>query len=145
MSKYARSNYLRNPTYAAVVESMMGPPGPDDFTGVWTQRRYENDLGDSLDAPREVSDPTSSVYFIRAPGVGIKIGKAENAKKRLTELQCGSATPLHLVGTVPGGIPEERDYQRRFQGHRVRGEWFEERILADVIELIRAHGGSLAT
>lgn len=76
----------------------------------------------SQDRPR----PTF-VYFILATVSGmIKIGRADDPKRRFCVLQTGSAEVLELLGTVPdtsGGLLE-KTLHRRFRKLRVRGEWF---------------------
>lgn len=67
----------------------------------------------------------SRVYFIQSGTDGpIKIGKANDPEARLAELQVGSPSALRLIGSIPGGIAEERALHARFSADRVRGEWF---------------------
>lgn len=66
-----------------------------------------------------------SVYFIKAGTDGpVKIGTAEDAKKRLGDLQVANHMPLHIIRETAGGVPEERWFHRHFSTIRVRGEWF---------------------
>lgn len=69
------------------------------------------------------------VYFIRA-GKQLKIGHAADVQKRLSALQTGAATTLHIehVWRVHGRQQREaleRFLHRKFSHLRVRGEWFE--------------------
>jgi len=79
-----------------------------------------------------------AVYFIQAPTGHIKIGLAENPKRRLASLQTAWPSSLHLLRTEPGGSKEERDYHLRFAELRVGGEWFKcEGELAEFLEIKR--------
>jgi hypothetical protein len=69
--------------------------------------------------------PISFVYLVRcAVTRAIKIGIARVPKERLTTLQTGCPTPLALVGSIPGGRPEEQELHRLFARKRIQGEWF---------------------
>lgn len=71
------------------------------------------------------------VYFIRAktrPST-VKIGKAEDPQQRLRELQVGCPHRLWIEGKIrcysaAQAFELERELQRLFDSHRVRGEWF---------------------
>jgi len=66
------------------------------------------------------------VYFVGSEGSRlIKIGKASNYDKRLRELQCGSASKLHMIGLMPGGKPVEAKLHKRFHHLHDHGEWYE--------------------
>lgn len=67
----------------------------------------------------------SGVYFIQ-DGLGrIKIGVTRDISRRLSDLKTGSSTSLLLVRFVEGAGPKvERWFHRRFNGHRIQGEWF---------------------
>jgi hypothetical protein len=66
------------------------------------------------------------VYFIRCESTGlVKIGKAKDPRRRLAELQVGSASPLVLVAVAPGGQKRERALHAEFWERRKRGEWFD--------------------
>lgn len=54
----------------------------------------------------------------------IKIGTADDPKKRLSMLQVGSPNRLLILAMVPGDSRKERQFHRRFSGLRIRGEWF---------------------
>lgn len=66
------------------------------------------------------------VYFIAGADL-IKIGIANNLKKRLIELQCGSPIKLRVLGFVATPQPEllEKWLHGRFDEYRRHGEWFE--------------------
>lgn len=64
------------------------------------------------------------VYVIRA-GRHFKIGySAGDPRKRLKELQTGSALPLFLMGYILGTHADEAALHRRYAGKRAEGEWF---------------------
>lgn len=66
------------------------------------------------------------VYFIRAGRTNaVKIGYASNVESRLRELQCANASPLHLLGFMPGTLEDEWAWHERFAHCRIRGEWFD--------------------
>lgn len=80
---------------------------------------------------------TKRIYFIQAGEDGpIKIGIATNIEARLSSLQVGSPTPLHLIAHTPGTKDEEEDLHQRLTPYRIRGEWF--RPHADVLAEVDA-------
>lgn len=67
------------------------------------------------------------VYFILGETTQlIKIGVANCAEQRLSNLRTGCSEPLMLLAVVlcPKRGDLERELHRRFAKHRVRGEWF---------------------
>lgn len=89
----------------------------------------------------------SSVYYVRCGGAGglIKIGKAVDPRKRLSQLQTGSGETLTLLAVEPGGLDVERRRHRQFRAYRVRGEWFRaEPALLRHIEAVNA-GATMET
>lgn len=81
------------------------------------------------------------IYFVEAVGVGhIKIGftDGDDAERRLDTLQTGSPVPIRLLGTVPGGMEEEKDLHRLFASARVHGEWF--KPIPEILALIPGAG-----
>lgn len=81
----------------------------------------------------------SKVYFIRAAGGPIKIGKANRPESRLKELQTGHHAKLEIAATCPGGLDVEQAYHKRFAEFREHGEWFSPHpeILAEIERLSR--------
>ena len=65
----------------------------------------------------------SSVYFAYTGG-HVKIGYSKRVSARLGQLQTGCATPIQLLGTMPGGLAVERRVHRQFDHLRLDGEWF---------------------
>lgn len=83
-----------------------------------------------------------SVYFIRS-GNYIKIGYAEQPRRRLKELQTGNPEKLQLLGTVPGGPDREREIHHLFNDFRVKGEWFE--LVTDILAYLTSQGALAKT
>lgn len=55
------------------------------------------------------------IYFAQAVGGGpIKIGHASNVAARIAQLEEHYCQPLALLGTLPGGRPEEKAIHQRF-------------------------------
>jgi hypothetical protein len=78
------------------------------------------------------------VYFVRAPKAGaIKIGVTRQLKRRLNELQIANPYELRLLGIINGGFPTERVLAERFHPWHMRGEWYDEEILLDVLALTK--------
>lgn len=70
---------------------------------------------------------TRFVYFIEAEGLGlVKIGVADDPKKRLRTLQVGCPVPLKLRGVFATDDAHrlEGGFHLRFTEIRVQGEWF---------------------
>ncbi len=72
------------------------------------------------------------IYFIQGEVTRlIKIGYAQCAIARLTQLQTGSPDKLLILGVILTG-ERDRHWHSMFEDDRVRGEWFapSERLLA---------------
>lgn len=71
--------------------------------------------------------PTRWIYFIQGKdGLGlVKIGVANDPKKRLADLQRTSPIELEIIGSRPGDTFVERELHERFADFRAHGEWFE--------------------
>lgn len=68
---------------------------------------------------------TSFVYFIEAVGLDrIKIGKADDVDRRLSQLKTGTPCELRLLKKLPGSVELERSFHSRFSSLRLNGEWF---------------------
>lgn len=77
------------------------------------------------DSPAGVGSVQTRVYFVQWKGGGpLKIGVTKDIKKRLIELQNGSAIELRLVDTVPGDRDLEQRIHLELSRHRIRGEWY---------------------
>lgn len=80
------------------------------------------------EAPPMFKSALRYVYFIEAVGLNrVKIGIANDPRKRLATLQVGSPVELRLLSVLKVDLaPEwERDFHKRFAQHRLHGEWFE--------------------
>lgn len=65
------------------------------------------------------------VYFILDAAAGlVKIGRAGNPWRRLSQIQAHNASLLEIVAIEPGGAQREAELHERFSASRVRGEWF---------------------
>lgn len=76
------------------------------------------------------------LYFIQAGDRPlIKIGIADDASKRIWNLQSGCPDELRIVALIDtDDAPEmERQYHSRFRGAHVRGEWFH---LTDDLQMV---------
>jgi hypothetical protein len=84
---------------------------------------------------------TSYVYFI-SNGEQVKIGKANNVKKRLSELQTGNTTKLTLLQTIKCADSKEafeleKKLHDDYNHLRVSGEWFKfDKSMLDLDESI---------
>lgn len=92
---------------------------------------------------RKNRDPIyQNVYFIQAGRKGpIKIGIAQDCKKRLSILQVGNHEKLRLLWSSPGGRHIETRYHTTFREHWLHGEWFAPHpdILAEIARLSAIH------
>jgi predicted GIY-YIG superfamily endonuclease len=78
-----------------------------------------------------------SVYFVQASGkrCAIKIGMARNVAARVAELQTANHETLSILVEIPCDSEKEAfDLEQRlhrlFRRHRIRGEWFEPKIMS---------------
>ncbi len=68
-----------------------------------------------------------AVYFIRnSRTCSVKIGKSDNPRQRLSDLQTGNEDPLEIILELPGAEMVEQQLHAYFDGSRIRGEWFKE-------------------
>ena len=81
------------------------------------------------------------IYFIRKGVDGpIKIGfTSSHAEKRMAQLQTGHHEKLHLLGTIPGSISDEKSLHKELVNYHIHGEWFEPKpelliAISDVVE-----------
>jgi hypothetical protein len=67
-----------------------------------------------------------SVYFVHCQATdAVKIGFADDARKRFSKIQSDSPGDLRLLAVEDGGREREAELHARFAGARRRGEWFE--------------------
>jgi hypothetical protein len=92
--------------------------------------------GASTCLPRSQKAVEGVVYLLQM-GTHYKIGRTENIERRIREMSIAmpeSATLIHAIRTDdPAGI--EAYWHRRFQEHRVNGEWF--RLTGDDLRAFR--------
>lgn len=66
------------------------------------------------------------VYFILAESVGrVKIGFSGNPLWRCADLSQNSPVYCRLIGCLKGEPRVEKEWHKRFDHLRIRGEWFE--------------------
>lgn len=66
-----------------------------------------------------------ALYAIYSPADGlVKLGIADDPKKRLTGIQCMSPAQLVLLATKAGTGKDEAALHLRFSAYRSHGEWF---------------------
>lgn len=76
------------------------------------------------------------VYFLHEADTGrVKIGSSGNPKQRQDNAETMNSHDLVLLGTLPGGQPEERQVQALFSRYRIKREWY--RAEDDVLKAIR--------
>lgn len=76
-----------------------------------------------IDTARRAAAPRY-VYFIGGDATPIKIGFAEDPRRRFRSVQAGVWMPLQLLALVEGTRATERAYHKRFKQWHIRGEWF---------------------
>lgn len=82
-----------------------------------------------------------TVYFVEAPGRGIKVGFSTNVASRMSQLQGASPTKLRVIATIDGGLAVERRIHALLKEHRLSGEWFEDvPAVRDMIALLKSEG-----
>jgi hypothetical protein len=65
------------------------------------------------------------IYFIKHSGIPvIKVGKADDVKKRISGLQTANPFKLELLHQCEGDEAAEREIHKYLKPARVRGEWF---------------------
>lgn len=65
------------------------------------------------------------IYFVEMEG-HIKIGKADNWRKRLSGIQTGSPFPAKLLLVLKATTAREKELHGMFADNYVRGEWFKD-------------------
>lgn len=97
---------------------------------------------------KKIESGVSFVYFIQqdCDTKHIKIGKADDVMRRLTELQTGSPYPLMLLHSIKAENSEhafalESMLHDRLKKYRLSGEWFKFECLNDVRDIFvyKAH------
>jgi hypothetical protein len=83
----------------------------------------EGDIERLEQAIKKIENRPTYLYFIELQG-HIKIGRADNWKKRLHSVQTNSPFQARLLLAIKGTDGRERALHELFKAHRVRGEWF---------------------
>lgn len=86
-----------------------------------------------------------SLYFIRCSAGPVKVGRAKNVAKRLSDLQVANPYELTLIDGFECGLVRtvaeiESFVHRKLSAFHIRGEWFTteaEPFIARLIELVR--------
>ena len=78
----------------------------------------------------------AGVYFLYDPQENaMKVGTACNVNQRLCTLEVGNARDLVFIGSIPGGLEEERLIHQSMTEQRIRGEWY--RMTREIMAMIR--------
>jgi hypothetical protein len=64
------------------------------------------------------------VYFVISESGHIKIGIANNVKKRMIIMRTDNPYPIKLLGKIKAEGHPENEIHKMFSQYRVRGEWF---------------------
>jgi predicted GIY-YIG superfamily endonuclease len=83
---------------------------------------------------KSMADKTTYVYFIQSGYGAIKVGVAKNPESRMANMQTSIPKALRLLAKFP--MPDrqtarnlEQDLHKAFASERIRGEWFNRRIV----------------
>ena len=84
------------------------------------------------------NNKVTNLYIIQAVNGGpIKIGVAQSISSRLTQLQTGNPYKLQVVKMVLDVPPKfEGKLHKIYERYRISGEWFDEIILCELLELL---------
>ncbi len=81
-----------------------------------------------------MKDKTTYIYFIQSGYGSIKVGMSKNPEKRMANIQTCIPKSLRLVAKIP--MPDrqsarclEKELHQLFAPERIRGEWFNRRIV----------------
>jgi Meiotically up-regulated gene 113 len=83
----------------------------------------------------------SWIYFVRYGEEGpIKIGRADDPKRRVASLEVSTPMKLILLGAMLSeqAQMEEEALHRRLHKHRIRGEWFDAKAVLAEMELLES-------
>ncbi len=76
------------------------------------------------------------IYFVEVEG-HIKIGRSDNWRKRLSNIQSSCPFPARLLLVLKGSDGREKELHRLFAAHHVRGEWYRDH--QDVRSFLELH------
>lgn len=122
--------------------------GKEEVTNMIENNGLEEGAGEAAPLKQkgdfERSPHPGCVYFIRV-GDAIKIGFAENFKRRLGTLQTSHEIPLEVLAVISSASINEYETHQRFAHLRTRGEWFRaEQELIQFIEYAKVKFGEAA-
>ena len=84
---------------------------------------------------RPTADRSGRIYFFgEVDGGPIKIGFSSNFECRLRDIHALNCRPLILLASFDGHQSDEKRLHRRFERHKLHGEWFgaHPEILAEI-------------
>lgn len=87
---------------------------------------------------QDVADSSMQVYFVTSCGL-TKVGYSKNLKRRVCGLRDGSAAPVELVHSTPGGRQLEQAIHDQLAERRHHGEWFDGELTKEECEQLAAH------
>lgn len=116
--------------------------GNDPDARRWLDANFAGDLAwDGLFAFPPIEPPAApGVYAIQADGPFVKIGRADNIRQRMGELQIGQVSPLGLLAVLSTDPRKERSFHHELRHWRVRGEWF--RLEGEVLTMVQTYRGA---
>ena len=87
----------------------------------------------------EIKENVPCLYFVSDGQGNCKIGIASDIKRRMNNLQVGSAFELKIINiiyfdTIDEAHETERQYHSDLASKKVRGEWFEEKAVNDYLK-----------
>ena len=97
----------------------------NDLTKIELEADCMQVFGDREDISYLSKTRLTNIYFIMAVGTNmIKIGKADNVKKRIKNMQTGNHNKLILLASYKAPHDEEGYLHHKLRKYRSRGEWF---------------------
>lgn len=83
-------------------------------------------------------DREVTIYFIQwGKGGPIKIGRARDLYRRLSELQIACFVDLRVLYHFQGHPDVELSFHEILAPHRLRGEWFKRKPVLELLEVVR--------
>ena len=91
----------------------------------------------------------SYVYFVSTDSV-CKIGKADDPRKRLRELQVGNHAQLFLQRTIQTNNAKESEklemlFHEALKNSLIRGEWYAKKDVEDLLKIIEIKRNDIGT
>lgn len=92
---------------------------------------------------RTFNRPISFVYLIQAGDGPIKIGVAKDPRSRLRDLQTSHYEDLRILRVLPGDRYLEARCHKRAKHARIKGEWFNTRLMPEFLYWFEAEAERL--